>query len=96
MVILSFSSLSSESIEKVNRIIPLPNDKVLHASVYAGFGYLIRSSGFNPWQTFMTGSLLGALDEQTQKYSKGRDVSLNDWIADMIGLLIGLSLIKKK
>jgi VanZ family protein len=40
----------------------------------------------------MTGSLLGALDEQSQRLSPGRDVSVRDWFADILGISLGLIL----
>jgi VanZ family protein len=38
----------------------------------------------------MTGSLLGALDEQSQRISSGRDVSMLDWLADILGVSLGI------
>jgi VanZ family protein len=38
----------------------------------------------------MTGSLLGALDEQSQRLSPGRDVSMLDWLADILGVSLGI------
>jgi len=40
----------------------------------------------------MTGSFLGALDEQVQRFSPGRDVSVADWLADILGVSLGLAL----
>jgi VanZ family protein len=39
----------------------------------------------------MTGSLLGALDEQSQRLSPGRDVSMLDWLADILGVSLGIA-----
>ena len=40
----------------------------------------------------MTGSLLGALDEQSQRLAPGREVSVRDWLADILGISLGLAL----
>jgi VanZ family protein len=39
----------------------------------------------------LVGSLLGGLDEQSQRLAPGRDVSIQDWLADVLGIAIGLT-----
>ena len=90
--ILSISLIPRSGVEEVNRLIPLPNEKALHLTVYAGFGFLLGGMPGPSVALGMTGSLLGALDEQVQRLSPGRDVSVADWLADILGVSLGLAL----
>jgi len=90
LLILGLSALPASRIEKVHRLFPLPNDKVLHISIYGGFGYVLGGLPFPAVALGITGSLLGALDEQSQRLSPGRDVSMLDWLADILGISLGL------
>ena len=89
--ILSISLVPRAKIEKVDSWIPLPNDKILHAGVYAGFGFVLGGLPFSPMVLGTAGSLLGAVDEQIQRLAPGRDVSLADWLADILGISLGLA-----
>jgi VanZ family protein len=40
--------------------------------------------------------LLGALDEQVQRLAPGRDVSVADWMADILGISLGLFLRRRR
>jgi len=90
--ILSISLIPRSGVEEVNRLIPLPNDKVLHLTVYAGFGFVLGGVPGHPAALGMAGAFLGALDEQVQRLSPGRDVSMADWWADILGVSLGLAL----
>ncbi len=90
--ILGLSLIPRSGVEKVNRFFPLPNDKALHLAVYSGFGFVLGGLPFPPVTLGMTGSLLGALDEQVQRLAPGRDVSVADWAADILGVSLGLAL----
>jgi VanZ family protein len=59
--------------------------------VYAGFGFVLAALPYPSAVIGMTGSLLGALDEQVQRFAPGRDVSLADWLADILGISLGLT-----
>lgn len=76
----------------MDAIIPLPNDKVLHLAVYTGFGLVLGGLPYPPAALGMAGSLLGAVDEQTQRLAPGREVSVADWLADLLGVSLGLAL----
>jgi VanZ family protein len=89
--ILSISLLPRTKVDAVNEVIPLPNDKVLHLAVYTGFGFVLGALPYPSAAIGMTGSLLGALDEQVQRLAPGRDVSLDDWLADILGISLGLA-----
>lgn len=91
-LILSVSALPSTRIQKIDSLFPLPNDKVMHLGVYTVFGFLLGALPYPAVALGMTGSLLGALDEQSQRLSPGREVSFRDWIADILGLSLGLAL----
>ena len=90
--ILSVSLLPANRVRDVDRIFPLPNDKVLHLTVYAGFGFVLGGLPFPSVALGAAGSLLGALDEQIQRLAPGRDVSVADWLADLLGISLGLAL----
>lgn len=92
LAILSLSLLPKSKVDAVNDLIPLPNDKVLHIGVYAGLGFLLGGLPYPSPVLGMAGSGLGALDEQIQRWAPGREVCVPDWIADMIGISLGLTL----
>jgi len=92
LTILSLSLLPRTEVEAVNELIPLPDDKVLHLAVYTGFGFVLGALPYPAVPLGMTGSFLGALDEQTQRLAPGRDVSMADWFADILGVSLGLAL----
>ena len=89
--VLSLSLLPRTEVEKVDSWIPLPDDKVLHVGVYAGFGFALGGLPFPPMVLGTAGSFLGALDEQVQRLAPGRDVSFADWLADILGISLGLA-----
>lgn len=91
MAILSISLLPRTKIERVDSWIPLPDDKVMHLGVYTGFGFVLGRLPFPPVALGTAGSLLGAVDEQIQRLAPGRDVSLADWLADILGISLGLA-----
>ena len=92
LAILSLSLIPKSGVDAVNDVIPLPNDKVLHVGVYSGLGFLLGGLPYpSPWLG-MIGCFLGALDEQIQRLAPGREVCVPDWIADIIGISIGLGL----
>jgi VanZ family protein len=90
--ILSISLLPRAEIERVDSWISLPDDKVIHLGVYTGFGFVLGGLPFSPLVLGAAGSLLGAVDEQIQRLAPGRDVSLGDWLADILGISLGLAL----
>ena len=92
LLILSVSALPASRVKKVDDFFPLPNDKVLHLAVYTGFGFVLGGLPFPSAALGMAGSLLGGLDEQSQRLAPGRDVSIQDWLADILGIAIGLTL----
>ena len=90
--ILSVSLIPRSGVDRVDSFLPLPNDKVLHLTVYAGFGFILGGLPFPSAALGAAGSLLGALDEQVQRLAPGRDVSMTDWLADILGISLGLAL----
>jgi len=89
--ILSVSLIPRSGVEKVGSFLPMPNDKVLHLAVYAGFGFVLGGLPYPSIALGTAGSLLGAADEQVQRLAPGRDVSLADWLADILGISLGLA-----
>ena len=90
--ILAVSLIPRTGVEKVDSLIPLPNDKVLHLAVYSGFGFVLGGLPFPSVALGTAGSFLGAVDEQVQRLAPGRDVSVADWFADILGVSLGLAL----
>lgn len=90
--IFSISLLPRTKVQAVHEVLPLPSDKVLHLAVYTGFGFVLGSLPYPAVVLGTVGSLLGALDEQVQRLAPGRDVSLADWLADILGVSLGLAL----
>ncbi len=95
-LILSVSALPASRIQTIDSFIPLPNDKVMHLSIYTFLGYLLGGLPYPSAALGMTGSLMGALDEQSQRLSPGRDVSVRDWFADILGVSLGLALRRRR
>ena len=89
--ILTVSVIPRSGVEKVGGFLPMPNDKVLHLVVYAGFGFVLGGLPYPSSALGTAGSLLGAADEQMQRLAPGRDVSLADWLADILGISLGLA-----
>jgi VanZ family protein len=89
--------LSSRSIS-LKAYIPFM-DKVIHLMEFAILGFLL-SFGFvlslkyrlkaKAYLTFLSGALLGALDELHQYFVPGRSAEILDWVADVLGILVGL------
>jgi VanZ family protein len=80
----------------VNSFLPLPNDKIMHLAVYTGFGFVLAGLPYSSPTIGVLGSALGALDEQSQRLSPGREVSMRDWIADVVGISLGLFLRRRR
>ncbi len=78
-------------------------DKVLHAILYAGFGFLlyltIKNSSHKTLNKYafmfaiMIGTIYGISDEFHQSFVPGRTASINDLFADTMGLTIAQTII---
>lgn len=75
-------------------------DKGAHWLEFAGLGFLLALGYFQnlPGQSFlrvyltiMTGFLVGLVDELYQSLVPGRQCDWKDWIADMAGVVAGLT-----
>jgi len=69
-----------------------PLDKILHAGVYGTITALIRFSGAvrRALLVWLLVAGVGLLDELQQRAITGRESSLNDLLADMVGVTLGL------
>lgn len=77
-------------------------DKIVHAVEYAGLGWLVHRAVRGTWPGAGTyprvvGSLVGialfgVADEIYQAGTPGRDSSIFDWMADVLGASLGLFL----
>ena len=69
-------------------------DKMIHLLEYAGFAFLLawsRPAVASLWHVAIFASLFGAADEFYQSWVPGRDSSVMDWLADSVGVIIGVS-----
>jgi VanZ family protein len=75
------------------------SDKLAHIAEYAGFGLLLTVAfrrtlrGSRRWVltavVVVVGALVGAFDETYQLTVPGRDRDVFDWVADVVGVLLG-------
>jgi len=74
-------------------------DKIVHLLEFAilgfllSFGYIISLNSplrIKATSTFLTGILLGVLDEIHQYFVPRRSTDILDWVADVAGVLAGL------
>ena len=71
------------------------NDKLAHAMLYAVLGATLANgrarsgSGVSHVLLIVLGVLYGASDEWHQGFVPGRDPDPADWLADVVGLLVG-------
>jgi len=88
---------SSRSIE-LKADIPFM-DKVIHLLEFAVLGFLLSFGFFlslkyhlkvKAYLTFLSGTLLGALDELHQYFVPARSTEILDWMVDVLGILVGL------
>lgn len=67
------------------------NDKIIHALIFIGFGYLWRRSGLTNRQTVAWGTAFAVLTEIYQGLMPiGRSGDWQDAVADLIGVFVGL------
>ncbi|MFZ5806597.1 MAG: VanZ family protein [Verrucomicrobiota bacterium] len=66
-------------------------DKAGHALLYTGLGYILERTT-TPFCAIVLGFGVGALDENYQRFTPGRDTSKYDWMADAVGILLGISI----
>lgn len=77
----------------------LPLDKIVHAAMYSGLGWTVaralhmtgRSTGGALVVAVLAAGAFAGLDEWHQTWV-GRNPELADWIADAMGLVLGLGL----
>ena len=77
----------------------LPLDKVIHAAMYSGLGWTVaralhltsRSTGGALALAVVAAAAFAAVDEWHQGWV-GREPALGDWVADAVGLVLGLGL----
>ncbi len=84
-------------------IFSLYSDKVIHAMIYTGFGFLLYLtlnnspspifSKYAMLSALFIGTLYGASDEFHQSFVPGRTMSINDLFADIIGLALAQTII---
>jgi VanZ family protein len=80
--------------------LPVVNDKLLHLGAFLGLGVLLAGAAAlrsrPTWPLygglFLLALVYGALDEATQRLVPGRTAEVNDWLADAVGVALGLLL----
>ena len=102
--ILFIFFLSSLKISQVQEVNITHLDKILHIIEYSILGYLLirtynATASLNYKKLFLlallTGFLVGGLDEYYQSFLIYRQSSLLDLTADIIGVVMGISLFRK-
>ena len=85
-------------IEGTNALLPAGTDKLVHGGLYSILGLSLAWGRARTGFTGSTALLLiigagyGALDEWHQSFVPGRDANLGDWMADVVGVMLGLML----
>ncbi|QSR88788.1 VanZ family protein [Methylacidiphilum caldifontis] len=88
-LLITLSSFPGQVLAQVTLSI---SDKILHATAYAGLGFLFSWASTRFILGIVLSSLFGALDENYQRLVPGRECDLYDWFADCFGAIIGTSL----
>ncbi len=96
--ILVLTSLPGSAVPDVGNV-PSGTDKALHATIYGVFGWLMVRA-FDPTRLNRTRYLLllvgiaifAAADEWHQSLIPGREPSSWDWVADMTGAAVGMTI----
>lgn len=79
---------------------PRTSDKLLHAGAYAGLAFLLAllspPLGLRRWRPYagilLIAACYGAVDELGQIPIPGRNADVGDWVADVVGAGVGLTL----
>jgi VanZ family protein len=76
-------------------------DKVAHVGVFGALAtslirlnYFYRREWKGALQVWLLIALYGALDEYRQSFTPGRSVEFDDWLADILGAALAVSLYK--
>ncbi len=96
--ILVLTSLPGSVVPDVGNV-PSGTDKVLHAAIYAVLAWLLvrvfDPSGLD-WTKYlllMLGiAMFAAADEWHQSFIPGREPSFGDWVADVAGAAVGVTI----
>jgi VanZ family protein len=67
-------------------------DKIAHILIYAVFGLCLARLRWPFLRAWLLGAALAALDEAYQHFVSGRTAEFGDWLADGVGLALGLAL----
>ena len=91
---------SMSSLSRLPRLPPglLSWDKLQHCAAYlvggAAFAHATRAGERGPWPAVALGVLYGAFDEVHQYFVPGRNSDVRDWVADTLGVLAGVFLLR--
>ncbi|MEE9465392.1 MAG: VanZ family protein [Candidatus Neomarinimicrobiota bacterium] len=93
-LIVAFSSVPGKNFPDIKW---LAYDKFIHLAQYAIFGVLVYQAAHSlrPGRRFLLGLVVllaggfGALDELYQLLIPARDSSFGDWVADIVGVVLG-------
>jgi len=99
LLIFGLSSFSSLSTPELGLSF---QDKLYHISEFAIFGFLIyrslgnwkRLKGYRYSLSLLIGAFWGATDELHQYFVPGRDSSLWDFLADLLGLAVVIGIFR--
>lgn len=71
----------------------IPVDKVAHLILFAVLAALFYLSGLRARWAVVAAALYGLSDEFHQMYVPGRSPDLRDWLADVVGAILGVWLV---
>ena len=94
LLIIGLSSIPGQSLPDVRW---MSHDKLIHLCEYMIFGFLVSAAMISRipdtvplyFATLILAGIFAALDEVYQYVIPGRLPSFRDWVADVLGLLIG-------
>jgi len=88
ILLIGLSSIPPKALKSSS---PWISDKVVHFVLYVGAGISFSTAFATPLQTWGATLLMGALDENYQRFTR-RSCDLYDWIADALGGAVGTTL----
>ncbi len=93
LLLLTVAWLSHQSVLPAGMGLPAPWDKVAHGCGFFVLGLAVALGWADRapmWLLFALLALYGATDEVHQSFVPGRDASIGDWLADLLGSGLGL------
>lgn len=91
-IVFGLSTIPGETFQKIPHFPEM--DKGVHMVLYGGLGFLLAQKFPVIW-TLLINAAIGAADENYQRGTPDRECSIYDWLADMVGAVLGILILKK-